>query len=218
MSFMSWLRNLRSAVALGRAPGTPRRQRSLRLTPHRPGLEVLEDRCTPSTFTVLNLLDSGAGSLRAAVAAANANPGADTIDFAVTGTIGLTSGQLDITDSLTINGPGAGALTVSSHYRGLVFDVAASTIDVNIHDLTIADSGGSNIGIIVGIGSVSVGAIYNAGTLTVSNSTLSGNYGAYGVVGAGGAIFNAGTLTVSNSTLSDNVSTYGGGIYNWGTL
>src|SRR5262245_20413688 len=211
MSFMSWLRNLRSAVALGRAPGTPRRQRSLRLTPHRPGLEVLEDRCTPSTFTVLNLLDSGAGSLRAAVAAANANPGADTIDFAVTGTIGLTSGQLDITDSLTINGPGAGALTVSSHYRGLVFDVAASTIDVNIHDLTIADSGGSNIGIIVG-------AIYNAGTLTVSNCTLSGNYGAYGVVGAGGAIYNGGTLTVNNSTLSDNVSTYGGGIYNGGTL
>ena len=60
----------------------------------------------PSTFTVTNLLDSGAGSLRAAVASANANPGPDAIDFATTGTIALTSGQLDITDSLTISGPG----------------------------------------------------------------------------------------------------------------
>jgi hypothetical protein len=70
MAFTSWLRNLRSAVALGpalgRALGTYRRQRSLRATTHRPGLEVLEDRCLPSTFTVLNLLDSGPDSLRAA--------------------------------------------------------------------------------------------------------------------------------------------------------
>src|SRR5262249_25417647 len=71
------------------------------------GVEALDDRCLPSTFTVTNLLDSGDGSLRAAVAAANANPGADSIDFAVTGTITLTSGELDITDSVTINGPGA---------------------------------------------------------------------------------------------------------------
>jgi hypothetical protein len=33
-----------------------------------PRLEALEDRALPSTFTVRNLLDSGAGSLRAAVA------------------------------------------------------------------------------------------------------------------------------------------------------
>src|SRR5262245_17613650 len=115
MSFTSWLRNLRSAVALGPALGTHRRQRSLRATTHRLGLEVLEDRCLPSTFTVLNLLDCGPGSLRAAVVAANANPGADAIDFATTGTIALTSGQLDISDSLTINGPGAGALTISGN-------------------------------------------------------------------------------------------------------
>ena len=78
MSFTSWLRNLRSALALSRMEREHRRQRSLRATTHRPGLEVLEDRCLPSTFTVLNLLDSGPDSLRAAVAAANASPGADT--------------------------------------------------------------------------------------------------------------------------------------------
>src|SRR5262245_46241909 len=46
----------------------------LRPTPprrFRPRLEVLEDRALPSTFTVLNLADSGAGSLRAAILAAN---------------------------------------------------------------------------------------------------------------------------------------------------
>src|SRR4051812_19595146 len=110
MSFTSWLRNLRPAAAPGPVEHRRRRQRSLRAATHRPGLEVLEDRCLPSTFTVLTLLDSGPDSLRAAVVAANANPGADTIDFATTGTIALTSGELDISDSLTINGPGASTL------------------------------------------------------------------------------------------------------------
>jgi predicted outer membrane repeat protein len=60
------------------------------------------------------------------------------------------------------------------------------------------------------------GAIYNQGTLTVSNgSTLSGNAARY----YGGDIYNAGgTVTVSNSTMSNNVATYGGAIYNAGTL
>ena len=40
------------------------------------------------------------------------------------------------------------------------------------------------------------GGIYNAGTLTVSNSTLSGN----SALDGGAGIFNVGTLTVSNST------------------
>src|SRR5262249_44175592 len=138
MSFTSWLRNLRSAVLLGPALGTHRRQRSLRARTHRLALEVLEDRSLPSTFTVTNLLDTGAGSLRAAVAAANANPGADTIDFATTGTIALTSGQLDITDSLTINGPGADALTVSGNHASRVFGIAGDPT-VTIAGLTVAN-------------------------------------------------------------------------------
>src|SRR5262245_35891316 len=89
-----------------RRPGKgalPRERTALRL-------EALEDRALPSTFTVLNLNDSGDGSLRAAVAAANANPGADTVAFAsgVHGTITLTGGELLISDSVAINGPGAG--------------------------------------------------------------------------------------------------------------
>jgi hypothetical protein len=181
----------------------------------RPGLEVLEDRCQPSTFTVLNLNDSGPDSLRAAVAAANANPGADAIDFATTGTIALTTGQLEITDSLTINGPGAGALTVSGNDASRVFNITGSTTDVDIRDLTIAH-GASDSG----------GGIYNAGTLTLTNSTLSNN-AAYGYVeldaydssyhifgGSGGGIYNAGTLDITGSTLSNNAAV--GGSYYFG--
>ena len=55
---------------------------------------LLEGRAVPSTFTVLNLADSGEGSLRQAVLDANALAGADTIHLApgLTGTIPLTSG------------------------------------------------------------------------------------------------------------------------------
>src|SRR5262245_27763170 len=59
-----------------------------------PRLEALEDRTLLSTLTVLNTADSGAGSLREAIATANSG---DTIDFAhkLSGkTIVLTSGQL----------------------------------------------------------------------------------------------------------------------------
>src|SRR5215471_21562118 len=78
-----------------------------------PQLEVLEDRTVLSTLTVLNTLDSGAGSLRDVIA--HAKDG-DTIVFApgLAGqTITLTSDQLTIRNSLSIEGPGAGLLAVS---------------------------------------------------------------------------------------------------------
>src|SRR5262245_49177858 len=105
MRLTSWLRNRKTAPNGGR---TAR---------HRPRLEVLEDRTALSTFTVLNLADGGAGSLRQAVLSANANPGADGIDFApgLSGTITLTGGQLSITDDLRIDGPGAAQIAVSGN-------------------------------------------------------------------------------------------------------
>jgi hypothetical protein len=63
---------------------------------------------TAATFTVTNTLDSGAGSLRDAIAAANAVPGADTIAFAIPGagvrTIAPLTMLPDITGPVTLDG------------------------------------------------------------------------------------------------------------------
>ena len=103
-----------------------------------PSLEALGERIVPSTFQVTTLADAGPGSLRAAVAGANAHAGADTIDFqpGLTGTIALTGGQLDVTDHLTITGPRADKLTVSGSNLSRVFEVESGRT-VLIPGLTI---------------------------------------------------------------------------------
>ena len=57
------------------------------------------------------------------------------------------------------------------------------------------------------------GGIYNSGTLTATNDTISGNSVANG---NGGGIYNSGTLTATNDTVSGNkaVNGNGGGFYN----
>jgi predicted outer membrane repeat protein len=166
----------------------------------------MEGRVVPAqvNLTVSSLADSGAGSLRAAILAADAGSSSDkfTIGFAVSGTIDLQSPLPDLSNSITIQGPGAGSLTVE-RAAGATIASALVTVDVgqtaSLSGLTIANS--------------SAGGIINSGTLSVSNSALSGN----SAVDAGGGIFNAGTLTVSGSTLSGNSTTPGGdggGIYN----
>jgi len=61
-----------------------------------------------NTFTVTNTNDTGAGSLRQAITDANANPGADTIHFDITGsgvhTIAIASSLPAITSPVTIDG------------------------------------------------------------------------------------------------------------------
>src|SRR5262249_60595749 len=96
-----------------------------RTAPARPGVEALEDRTVPSTFTVWTLADAGAGSLRAAVTAANTNPGSDVVDFArgLRGAVALTSGELRITDDVRIAGPGANRLAVSGSDLSRVFRI-----------------------------------------------------------------------------------------------
>jgi uncharacterized delta-60 repeat protein len=64
------------------------------------------------------------------------------------------------------------------------------------------------------------GAIENGYTMTIENSTFSGNRGlnSAGTQGNGGAINNSGSLTLTNCTISGNQSTFGGGILNYGEL
>jgi hypothetical protein len=88
-----------------------------------PVLEPLESRIAPAIFIVTNLADSGEGSLRDAIVDANARPGADVITFAngLTGTIEVISGQMMITDTLTIKGPGAGKLALDGNLQSRFF-------------------------------------------------------------------------------------------------
>src|SRR5690242_17823633 len=77
MLFSSLLRNWNRSAAAHRRGKTSDRQRDGLA----PLLESLEGRCLLSTLTVTNTLDSGAGSLRNAIAAAQ---NGDTIVFAST--------------------------------------------------------------------------------------------------------------------------------------
>jgi predicted outer membrane repeat protein len=148
-----------------------------------------------------------------------------------------TGGSLEISDSMIASnratgGPGGIGLstrtTSGTYYHGGSGGVGqGGGLYVNGGSLTIATStitsnqGTGGSGAAGGAdGGGEGGGLYNGGTLTVSNSTLSGNIAAGGNSGSsGGGIYSSGTLTVRNSTLSGNSATYGGGgIYSSGTL
>src|SRR5439155_23181861 len=135
MSFTRWLSN-----PLGLSPRSVSRKKTPAARPtFRPTLEALEDRLVLSTLTVLNTLDSGAGSLRAEIAAAH---NADTIVFAPSlagQTITLTSGELLLRHSMTIAGPGAGNLTVSGNHASRVFELVQGAKQVTLSGLTISN-------------------------------------------------------------------------------
>jgi hypothetical protein len=228
MWFSSWLRNeKRSApTARRRTPTSPRQRAAFR-----PRLEALEARCVPSTLTVTNVGDSGHGSLRYEIAQAEQSNATDTIVFNLkpndpgyksTGhwTITLTSGELDITRSLNIQGPGAGQLVISprveyiaavGNFAGVsrVFEVAAGA-QVNLSGMSIENGGANGNGI--DIASAEGGGILNHGVLTVSNCHLFGNSAYY----AGGGIYNDGTLTVSGSDFGGNIASDDRGPDPWG--
>jgi hypothetical protein len=143
----------------------------------RPRLEPLEDGTLPSTWTVLNLNDSGAGSLRAEVALAQDG---DTVNFDASlryGTVTLTSGELEIHHSVTIQGPGANVLSVSGSHASRVFEVFGGVI-ATISGLTVTG------GMVVGSGDGVL--VDTGGTLTLNNSTVGGNSGSEVSIGNGG--------------------------------
>jgi predicted outer membrane repeat protein len=154
---------------------------------------------------VVNLNDSGAGSLRQALLDANVAPDPDRVLFQskLSGTVSLAT-QLPITGPTEVVGPGAERITVSGGGAVRAFAIEPpSGTPVSISGLTIAD-GRSFVG----------GGIYNVdAALTVSKTVLTGNVvGTFG----GGAISSGGTgesLTLRDSTVKANTaSKYGGGI------
>jgi predicted outer membrane repeat protein len=198
------------------------------------------NRTTPTSIgavdplLVTNLSDHDIRSLRAEIGR-GANGATINLASGLSGTITLTTGELQLNKSLIIPGPGANLLTVSGNHASRVFHVFGGAT-VTLSGLTITAGhltgyGEDGAGVLIEGGctltltnaTVSVnsadralhgGGISNGGTLTVTRSTISGNF----TLGVGGGIDNGGTLTVTSCTLSGNTAVYGGGIGNQGGI
>jgi hypothetical protein len=217
MTFKQWVRKLFGPRTPG--AGTARRGRPRpRCVPR---VESLEGRYAPATFLVTSPNDSGAGTLREAIASGfNNGPGSDTIQFsaALDGqTISLTTFVNDVSAGSKMAGPSAFFITNSTlvidGLTGLtqgvtiarqstaaafrLFDVA-STGSLTLQGLTL--TGGKAQGFTGGQGTDQDG----------------GGRGG-GAAGLGGAIFNQGTVNLVRSTLSGNIAQGGQGGSSAGT-
>jgi hypothetical protein len=189
---------------------------------------MLEDRTLLSTYVVNSPTDTGTGSgltgdIRYCIAQADqpANAGSTiTFDTALTGsTITLSHGELVISDTMTITGPGAGSLTLFGDNASRLFEVGSGG-SLTLEQLTL--SGGL---------APEGGAIYSSGTLALSGVTVKSNEalggtganaytssgvafgpGGNGGAGLGGGLYlAAGSLTLNNDTLSGNNAVGGNG-------
>jgi streptogramin lyase len=183
-------------------------------------IELLEARVVPSTFTVLNSGDSGAGSLRQAILNANANLGADSIVFNIptsdpgynsgagTWTITPLSALPTVTDPVILDAttqPGFAGTPVivlsgasaGSGVTGLTITAGASTVK----GLVINGFGGAGLDLTTGGGNLIEGNFIGtnaAGTAALGNAN--------GVVIAstsntvGGTTAGAGNLISGNGT------------------
>ena len=167
-------------------------------------------------FTVANLNNDGAGSLRQAVVDANRLDGDDTVVFqsGLSGTITLTGADSDIEiyfDGIDIRGPGASQITVDGNNLDRIFsatDFDTPNRPVRISGLTLTR------GLSGGLG----GAFYSDNTgavapnfapdVTIADSVLTGNR----AEGGGAIRVDHGSLAILDSALTGNVATlYGGG-------
>ena len=191
---------------------------------------------TGATFTVTNTNDSGAGSLRAAITSANADSVSDTIVFDPSVFDGITPRtinlvtRLEVTEAVSIVGPGANALSINGGGTNQVFyfyshgsgaaSLSGVTItnagnasaivvwdtDFTLDNVTIT---GSNVvdSTLNFIDNASVGG---SSTLTVSNSTFSNNTASGNINNSGGAICAgvdaASTINISNTTFTNNTN------------
>jgi hypothetical protein len=182
--------------------------------PSRPSIGAYQ-----ASILVTTLADTGVGSLRAALGLAG-DDYVITFAPAVLGTITLTSGELQVHHNVTIVGPGSGQLSVSGGGASRVLEMFAGTT-VSVSGLTLtggfADSGGG---------------VRNAGTLTLTDCSITNNQASISLDGTGtetplaqgGGLYSSGSLTLIRCTVSGNSATLtagnlyagnanGGGLY-----
>jgi hypothetical protein len=172
--------------------------------------------CTCTVDSLADPTEGGHTTLRQAITSAEvpANSGS-TITFAsgLSGTITLGSQLPTINQATTIQGPGAGQLTISGNDANPILYLKGPTagFSVGISGLTLSHGKSSRGSAIYS---------YNA-NVSVTNAVLSGNHAVNSGNGIGGAISayaQTGRLTVRDSTLSGNSSDgVGGAIYATGT-
>ncbi|MGH3090651.1 MAG: choice-of-anchor Q domain-containing protein, partial [Rubrobacteraceae bacterium] len=194
-----------------------------------------------ATFAVTKTADTNDGacdadcSLREAVIAANAAPGADTITVPA-GTYVLTiqgadedasaTGDLDVNGEVTINGAGADATTVSAAGEQVndapgigdrVFEVGDGSVVTNDSDATITNltvSGGETPFGTTPQSFLGGGILVNRfGNLALNEVVVTGNEADH----SGGGIYNdGGATTITDSTVTGNTARFdgGGGVYN----
>lgn len=150
----------------------------------------------PVTLWVTQLGADGAGSLHAAVEAANVHPGPDRIRFArgLYGTIPMIGPALTITDEVHIQGPGGTSIRLRGDGQNTILRVVASAGMTTIKGLYLTDAGDS--------------AIVNEGAmLMIDGCTLHANFGARGAALAS----YGGDLHVRRSIVRDNYAEMRGG-------
>lgn len=230
---------LLGAVALGQPPA----QASPRIVTFGVDSTLDEPDATPGDGSCAST-PSGLCTLRAAVQEANALAGSDTIALPV-GVYTLTvsgrgedlcaTGDLDILESVTIQGAGTATTIIDANSLDRAFQVF-SPAAVTISELTV-QAGDSGPGLGASGGGI---AMASGSTLTLEDAALSGNTAGDaggGIYSNGGELIlrrtrvvankaataagirNAGSLSVYDSTIADNQATqYGGGILNTGAL
>lgn len=191
--------------------------------------EFLEDRTLLATFSVLNIDDSGVGSLRQAVVDANSAPGADIVQFDLPAgpqTILLGSPLPAITASTSLNGPGADQLTVSGGGTSRVFEFGGvGTNTYTVTGITIAEGNAGTFGVGGGVlvqdpddtlildrvwfrdnvSNDGGGLHITGGQSVISNSAFTGNTTTF--VGSAISVQNS-NVTLENVTISSS----GGGV------
>jgi hypothetical protein len=136
--------------------------------------------------------------------------------------------SLTLSLNLKIVGSGA-ATTIIDGYQGVFMQDNSAIVTLSGLTVRKAIGGIGNLGTLTIndstiSGNANAGGIYNGGTLTLNRCTVSGNraIGMDSYYSEGGGIDNYGILTVNDSTISKNTAlgdyVCGGGIYNAGTL
>lgn len=171
----------------------------------------------------------GLCALRAAILEANALPGPDTIVIptgtyllAISGDLensGLT-GDLDITDSVTIQGVGSSGTILDGAGLDRIFDIdpGSLSITVEISKLTLQHGTPLHNEDIDGHVGGGGGVLVRSGVVRLADVTVRDNQ-INALIAAGGGVYNNdGDLSLSRCVLTGNRAYYGGGIFNLGGL